>query len=169
MKKQTFFLSILCLFFVCASCFCQTDLHSQHNLNVGFFGSNFGNDAKRFLILAPSYEFRTKVLNNKLGFGIIGTIVQDQNKKNNELGVGLRINYHFTNSGRLDPYFGIGLSYSEKKMEDILLKKGVELKYQLGCKYQLVKHLDVFGELSNYRFRTENLGVFPVFGISLKF
>jgi hypothetical protein len=168
--RVTIIIFLLPIFFI--NGMCQHPPLLRHNLNVGFFGSSFGNPERGFLILTSSYEYRSKALKDKLGVGLVYTYVNVNNIKQKEFAFGPRINYHFFVGEKLDPYIGISGVLNQRKYSIDKIDKSYQIKYQAGLKYSIFRHLDLFLELSNYRYKALDSkrkgGFYPNIGLSLK-
>lgn len=175
MKKVIY----LFLFFVIAgSCFSQTAKSQRNQLIFGGIGSGFNKNDRLFYILNMRYEYRTPMLNEKVGVGLGYNFVKSNITNDKELAIGPILNYHFVKiNSKLDPYLGIGYVYSQKNRMGEQKTQNFQLKYQYGIRYHLSKHLGLSFELSNYRHsggwlasdnKKRESGIFPTFGILIK-
>ncbi|MBK9935664.1 MAG: hypothetical protein IPP61_07075 [Cytophagaceae bacterium] len=150
---------------------------NKNEIGFSIFGSSLRNSENRFLILSFQGERKTKIFKNKLGLGLSIHNVQNRHDGNKDFAIGPTSNYHFLKSGKLDPYLGLSVMYSNRAGENNYTSTNVHLKYQYGIRYFFNKNFGFSFELSNYKFdgglfptnrQKRTSGVYPTLGLRVK-
>ena len=137
----------------------------RHTVQLGTMPS-FSNP---LWLTTAQYEYRLP--DGKWGLGMHGTrVINFPDGDFRELGIGPNVRYHFMeySKGRLDPYLGLGYSYTRRTFQGPELPISHHgIKWQAGVGYFFTEHFALSYEMGNYRYT--NRGVFVAFGVVTRF
>ncbi len=116
-----------------------------------------------------SYEYRTKLLKNRVGVGLMGFYkkVDSPTLNTEEASFAPRINYYLIDKKYGNIYAGVGVAYGYKQDELGSRTNQPDFRGQVGLNLKIIKGLNAYLEWSNYTF-IDN-GFNPMMGVSFRF